>query len=159
MIFVVLGTQDKSFQRLLVAIENCIKKGNIQEKVVVQAGHTVYKSDCMDILDFIPMKEFNQYIQKSDLIITHGGVGTILDSLKKNKKIIAVPRLKKYGEHENDHQLEIIDQFDQEGYILSCIDLNQLGSKIKEIQTFHPKKYKGNNQKMLQVITDFIDQI
>lgn len=159
MIFVVLGTQDKSFKRLLMAIEDHIKKGNIKQKVVVQAGHTIYKSDYMDVLDFIPMKEFNQYIKKSDLIITHGGVGTILDSLKEGKKVIAVPRLKEYAEHENNHQLQIIEQFEQEGYIISCLKLENLDQKIEEIQTFEPKKYIGDNQKMIQIITNYIDQI
>ena len=43
MILVTLGTQDKSFVRLLKAIDREIKKGNIKEKVIVQAGYTKYK--------------------------------------------------------------------------------------------------------------------
>lgn len=159
MIFVVLGTQDKSFERLLKALDKQIKNQKIKQKVIVQAGHTKYSSDNMEIIDFIPMNEFNNYIKKSDLIITHGGVGTILDSLKQNKKIIAVARLKEYREHENNHQLEIIEQFEREGYILSCSNLDQLSKKIKDIEKFKPKKYVGNNQRMIKIITDFIEKI
>ena len=100
MIFVVLGTQDKSFERLLKAIDEQIEMKNIKEKVIVQAGSTKYKSKNMKILDLIPIKDFNSYIKKSKYIISHGGVGTILDAIKMKKKVIVVPRLKKYGENQ-----------------------------------------------------------
>ena len=67
MIFVVLGTQDKSFERLLKAIDEQIEMKNIKEKVIVQAGSTKYKSKNMKILDLIPIKDFNSYIKKSKI--------------------------------------------------------------------------------------------
>ena len=99
MIFVTLGTQDKSFKRLLKAVEKEIINGNIKEKVVVQAGYTKYKSDVMEVFDTISKDEFEEYMEKASLIITHGGVGSILTALELNKKVIAAPRLAKYKEH------------------------------------------------------------
>ena len=87
MIFVILGTQDKQFTRLLNAIQKQIDKGNIKksEKIIVQAGSTKYKSDDMEIRDYIGVQEFENLIDKADLIICHAGVGTILTALKKRK--------------------------------------------------------------------------
>lgn len=85
MIFVTLGTQDKSFKRLLKAVEKEKLNGNIKEKVVVQAGYTKYKSDVMEIFDTIPKDEFEEYMSKASLVITHGGVGSILTALDNNK--------------------------------------------------------------------------
>ena len=51
MIFVALGTQDKSFTRLLETIERQIEMGNIKDKVIVQAGYTKFISDKMEIFD------------------------------------------------------------------------------------------------------------
>ena len=65
----------------------------------------------MKIFDLIPMDEFDEMIKKCDLLITHGGVGSIITGLKNNKKVIAAARLSKYNEHVNDHQLQIIDNF------------------------------------------------
>ena len=62
MIFVTLGTQDKSFKRLLKAVEKEKLNGNIKEKVVVQAGYTKYKSDVMEIFDTISKDEFEEYM-------------------------------------------------------------------------------------------------
>ena len=57
MILVTLGTQDKSFKRLLEAIDKQINAGKIKDKVVVQAGLTKYSSDNMEIFDFIPVSK------------------------------------------------------------------------------------------------------
>ena len=71
MILVTLGTQDKSFTRLLDAIQKQIDLGNIKDKVIVQAGCTKYKSKDMQILDLIPYDEFEKYIKECDLLITN----------------------------------------------------------------------------------------
>ena len=92
MIFVTLGTQDKDFSRLLKAIDREIEKGVIKEKVIVQAGHTKYESKNMEIFDLIPTDEFNEIIEKCDLLITHGGVGNILSAIKRGKPVIAAAR-------------------------------------------------------------------
>ena len=111
MILVTLGTQDKGFERLLKQVDEEIKKGNIKEKVVVQAGYTKYESPNMEIFDLIPADEFDNLVSKARLIITHAGAGSILSAVKKGKVVIAAPRLKKYGEHTNDHQLQIAKEF------------------------------------------------
>lgn len=158
MIFVTLGTQDKSFKRLLTAIDRCIEENVIKEKVIVQAGHTKYKSDHMEIIDFIPKEDFESYIEKCSLLITHGGAGSILSAMKKNKKIIAVPRLSKYKEHTNDHQKQIINDLYNDGYILKCDDLKQLKETIKKTKKFTPKEYKTNNKLMLKTIEEYIEK-
>lgn len=159
MILVILGTQDKTFDRLLKAIEKQIKLGNLEGDVIVQAGSTKYESKYMKIFDYIPMEQFDEYIKEADLVITHGGVGTILSSIRKNKKVIAVPRLSKYKEHENDHQLEIVSEFTKRGYIIPCYDLKKLDESIKKIKEFEPKKYRSNNRKMLNIIEDYINSL
>ena len=158
MIFVTLGTQDKPFNRLLEAIDREIDNGNIKGEVVVQAGCTKYESKNMKIFDLIPMDDFDKLMGECDYLITHGGVGSIVGGLNKDKKVIAVPRLEKYGEHVNDHQLQIIENFDKMGYIIGCVDLDELGDKIKEIKKFKPNKYKSNRDNMVKLVCDLIDK-
>lgn len=157
MILVTLGTQDKSFHRLLEALEKQIELGNIKEEVVVQAGNTKFQSQKMKILDFIPYEEFDHLMETCDLLITHGGVGSIITGLKHQKKVIAVPRLRKYKEHGNDHQLQIIHSFDQKGYILPLIDLDSFEEVLKKSVKFKPKKYKSNTKKMMELVSTFIE--
>ena len=157
MILVMLGTQNNSFYRLLEEIDKLIKDGQIKEKVVVQAGYTKYESTNMKIFDFISSDELDKLEQQADCIITHGGVGSIIGSIEKNKKVIAVPRLKQYGEHVNDHQLDIVQSFDKLGYIIGITDISQLGDALQQIETFEPKKYIQNTGNIISIVQDFID--
>lgn len=158
MIFVTLGTQDKGFPRLLEAIEEAIENKYIKEKVIVQSGYTEFESKNMEIYKLLPMDKFDDYMKKCDLLITHAGVGSIMSGLKFNKKIIAAPRLEKYGEHTNDHQLEIAKEFAKEGYIICLEDFSSLGDIIKDMDKFKPKKYKSNNDNFVKLVEDFIDK-
>ena len=159
MILVMLGTQNNSFHRLLEEIDKLIDKKVIDEKVIVQAGYTKYDSKNMRIFSLIPQEELEKYQDKADLIITHGGVGSIISSLKREKKVIAVPRLHKYGEHVNDHQKQIVESFDKKGYIIGCYDVSDLEEAIEKAREFIPKKYEVNNRKMLSIIENFIENI
>lgn len=158
MIFVSLGTNDKSFDRLLKKIDEEISLGNIRDKVVVQSGYTKYSSNNMSIVDLMPMDVFNENISSCDILITHGGVGTILDGLKHGKKIIAFPRLKVYQEHVNDHQVEIINEFYKCGYILTG-EVDDIVKLIDGIDSFKPREYKSNNYRFNKIVSDYIDSI
>ncbi len=157
MIFVALGTQDKSFERLLKIIDENIQNKVINEEVIVQAGYTKYKSNNMKIFDYVSMDDFNKYINECSLFITHGGVGNILSALKVNKKIIAVPSLAKYKEHTNDHQLQIVNNFYEKGYILRLLENDDFKDVYGKSKTFVPKKWVSNNEIFLNKIKEYID--
>ena len=157
MILVMLGTQKNDFSRLLKEIENCIDTGTIQEEVIVQAGSTKYKTEKMKIFDLIGREELDKQKQEATLIITHGGVGSIVGALKMNKKVIAVPRLKQYGEHVNDHQKQIVENFDTQGYIKGVFDIKDLEQAIKQINTFEPKQFVSNTQSIINIVENYID--
>lgn len=157
MILVMLGTQKNSFYRLLDEVQKCINKKVINEKVVVQAGYTKYESKDMEIFDLVPSDELNEYVKKANYVITHGGVGSIVTCLKMNKKVIAVPRYHKYGEHVNDHQLQIIQTFDGQGFIKGLQSVEDLEKTIKELPDFKPNKFVSQTQKVIGIIEEFID--
>ena len=157
LIYVTLGTQDKSFKRLLLAIQRQIDLGNIKDKVVVQAGCTKFESKDMQIFDLIDRDEFDRYMEECDLLITHGGVGSIIGGLSHGKKVIAAARLAKYKEHTNDHQLQIIDAFSKEGYILALDDFDRLDVVLKKIKKFKPKKFISNTDNFANKLKKYID--
>ena len=157
MILVLLGTQNNSFHRLLEEVEKNIKNKTIQEEVIVQAGYTKFESKNMKIIDLMSKEELAEYQDKASLIITHGGVGSIISSIEKGKKVIAIPRLKKYGEHVNDHQLDIVESFDKLGYIIGITDVSQLEEALQRVKEFRPKKYIQNTGNIISIVQNFID--
>ncbi|MEA5026612.1 MAG: PssE/Cps14G family polysaccharide biosynthesis glycosyltransferase [Erysipelotrichaceae bacterium] len=159
MILVTLGTQDKSFVRLLDAVESVIKNGNVREKVVVQAGLTKYQSDHMEIFDFLSDEQFRELLNQADTVITHGGVGTITAAIKLNKPVIAAPRLKQYGEHTNDHQVEIIRVLSRDGCLLPLWEMDDLPKLLEAAHSFTPKPFVSNTKNIIAEIRQFIDNL
>ena len=158
MILVTLGTQDKSFTRILDEIQKLIDNNIIQDRVVVQAGFTKYKSNNMEIFDLVDREQFSDLIKECSLLITHGGVGSILTGLKNNKVVIACPRLAKYKEHLNDHQVQIVNNFSASGYILKYDDGDDLATVIEKSQKFKPKKYVSNTKNIINIIEKYIKE-
>lgn len=154
MTLVTLGTQHQEFTRLLDYIEN----SNLKGEIIVQAGYTKYESKKMKIFDFISYDEMEKYIDKSDLVITHAGTGSIVMPLKKDKKVIACARLSKFGEHVDDHQVELVDVFYSEGYILKIDEDTSLNEVLKNIKDFKPKKFVSNTKKFIENLEQEINK-
>ena len=158
MILVTVGTQDKSFKRLINEIDRLVKEKKIKDKVIMQTGYTEYNG-LIEHFNFAPEDELNEMVKKCDILITHAGVGSIFKGLEYGKKVIAVPRLKKYHEHVNNHQLDISKNFLEAGYIKVVNDIADLGNAIKNINKFVPKKLEIDNQELIDTVEEFIDKI
>ncbi len=141
MIFVTIGTQKQQFDRIIKLIEN----SNVlkDEEIIIQVGHTKYNSSNknIQITDFLDDDKFKEYIKNCKYIICHGGVGTIFTALESEKKILVVPRLKKYHEHKNDHQLEVSTELEKEGYILVYKEGDNFDELLSQIKYREFKKY------------------
>ena len=154
MILVTLGTQKQQFTRLLDYIE----KSKIKDDIIVQAGHTKYESKKMKIFDFINYDEMSEYVNKSDLIITHGGTGSITGPLKKGKIVIACARKQEYEEHVDNHQEQIVDVFSEDGYILKLDENIRLDELVKKSKTFKVKKFKSNTNNFIEKLEKEINK-
>lgn len=154
MIFVTLGSQKFQFDRLLKKIDEMVAGEVIKEEVYAQIGSSEYIPQNYRWSRFLNREEFSTMIEQCDIVITHGGTGVIIGAVKKGKKVIAVPRLAEYGEHVDDHQLQLLHQFDDLGLICPCYDLDGLGDIYRTIgeKTFKP--YVSNTN----AIVDSIDQ-
>ena len=136
MVLVLLGTQKQQFTRLLDYLENI----NLQEEVLIQKGYTIYNGKYNS---FTFTNKLNDLIKKADIVITHGGIGSIMECLEYNKKIIVVPRLKEYNEHVDDHQIESIKSLEK--YIMIANNENELIVALKKIKDKNMLKYEKNN--------------
>ena len=112
----------------------------------------------MEIFNLIEQNKFNELIEQANIIITHGGVGSIVTAVKLCKKVIAVPRLRKYGEHVNDHQIQIVETFSKQGFIKGIKDISELKETLKNIDTFTPNKLESNTEKIINIIRNFINK-
>ena len=108
MIFVIVGTNYFSFDMLLKAVDLDVPT---KYPKIMQVGVSLYEPKTCDYFDYKDKKSIIRLISQSDLVITHGGFGTIMDALAMQKKIIAVPRRADLGEC-LDNQAELVRYFD-----------------------------------------------
>lgn len=156
MIFVTVGSQKFQFNRLLKEIDILIEEKKITEEVLAQTGYSDYIPKHYKYKSFLDRDEFKEIMEKSHKVITHGGTGAIVGAVKQGKKVIAVPRLKKYGEHVDDHQLQVIEEFEKMKFIKSTNRIEELGSIIASIQNNNLNKYVSNTNKIIESIERFI---
>ena len=158
MIFVCTGTQVYQFNRLLKELDRLVAGGMIHDDIFAQTGASDYKPCYYAYKEFLSHDEFNEYQEKAALIISHGGTGALIGASKKGKNIIAIPRLAQFGEHTDDHQLQIVEVLEKEGYVRAVYDINDLGVQIQEaIKEPISKKYERESF-VLEIIEEYIER-
>ena len=162
MIFVTVGTHEQPFNRLVQAIDELKRDGIIKESVIIQTGFSTYEPKYCKWDKLIPYKQMIQNVEEARIVITHGGPASFIMPLQIGKTPIVVPRQKKFGEHVNDHQLQIVENFSSKGYIIGIEEVEELEEAILKAKDFKPVKYetspKGEN-KIIKIIEEFIDNI
>lgn len=159
MIFVTVGSQKFQFNRLLQAIDKLVGDKVITEKVFAQIGYSDYKPKNYGYKEFLDRKEFANMQALADIVITHGGTGAIIGAVKKGKKVIAVPRMAKYGEHVDDHQFQLIEQFKEMQLIEVCYQMSDLEKILGEIMKKEYVPYQSNTKKYLIAIDNYLKSL
>ena len=159
-IFITLGSQKFQFNRLLIAVDKlCEKKVISGEDVFAQTGYSDYVPRNYSYNNFLDREEFSVEMGKADIVITHGGTGAIIGAVKKGKKVIAVPRRAKYGEHVDDHQLQLIKQFDDLNLICPCRDTDELAEAIETVKHTRYAAYESNTTTIVDSIEKYIKEL
>lgn len=157
-IFITLGSQKFQFNRLLIAVDKlCEKKVICADDVFAQTGYSDYIPKNFGYNNFLDREEFGVEMSKADIVITHGGTGAIIGAVKKGKKVIAVPRRAKYGEHVDDHQLQLVGQFKELDLICECDDVDKIGDALEIVKKSVYKSYVSNTKIIIDNIERYIE--
>ena len=159
MILVLLGTFVTPFERPLIEIEKLCEAGTIAEEVIVQSGHTIMTSQYMVMRPFIDPKELTELCREARIVISHAGAASLIGAIQLQKKVIAIARLSKYGEHVDDHQLEILEKFATLNYFLPWRENVALDSLLNEVDDFTPAAFVSNKPRIMNYLADYIDSL
>jgi beta-1,4-N-acetylglucosaminyltransferase len=161
MIFVTVGNDFRGFDRLLEEIDRLAPR--IPAEIVIQRGYSRYLPRNTKHFDFVPMESAIEYVQRSRLVVSHAGIGTIILCREYGVPILILPRRKGYGEHMNDHQLEIAKALEgrQDENIHVIYQENQLEEEILKIlregrRNIHARNIGKVN--LIETIKGFIDR-
>lgn len=157
MIFVTVGTHNQQFNRLLIEIDKLAGNGKIKN-VIAQIGHSDYTPKNYKWFRFLDFDKMLELQRKSDIIISHGGVGSIATALFLKKPVIVVPREPKYNEHVDDHQFFTTKKLEKQGRIIAVYELKNLGKAIENARSFRPKQGSEKSE-IPKIISKYLSSI
>ena len=158
MIFLTVGTQFP-FDRFIRAVDNIFDQGLIDEEIFAQIGETSYKPRNFESVASLEKKVFDERFKKASSVISHAGVGTITVALKNHKPLLVMPRMKRYKEHVNDHQVATAKKFEELGHILAVYDVKDLPNGIRKLKTFIPRERKASPDAIAERIRRFLNKL
>lgn len=127
MILVTVGTHRMPFDRLLVAVDEAHRDGCFgRHEVVVQSGACRHRCRDLRQVPYLPGEEFDVHLDRADIVISHGGIGTVLTALRLRKHVIAIPRLRRFAEHNNDHQMQVCAELARRRALFTSTDAGDL---------------------------------
>jgi len=131
MIFITVGTEKFPFDRLLKAVDEALKNKKIQEEIFAQIGNSNYRPQLFLYKEYIDFDEMVKFINQSDIVVGHAGIGTTLLCLNLGKIPILFPRNATLGEHLDNHQIEFARRMDMLNKVLVAYTEKELIYKIK----------------------------
>jgi UDP-N-acetylglucosamine transferase subunit ALG13 len=135
-VFVAVGTREEPFTRLLQGVEDLVKRGVINEKVIIQAGHTKYQSSYADVFDFCSPDKIAEIIRNAKYVINQAsaGIGTLC--LRYKTRFIVMPREYRYGElpTQRDMEEDLHYKLEDFGYTKVVRNMEALEEAIRTIE-------------------------
>lgn len=131
MIFVTVGTNEAPFDRLLEAVAT-LPEGS---EIVVQYGSSsVRPANAAVSYEFLPFDDLLQRMRSARVVVTHAGIGSIMSALACGKRPVVLPRLARYGEAVDDHQLPVAGRLENAGLVRVVEDPASLEAAVLEAE-------------------------
>lgn len=157
-ILATVGCSNYNFDRLFRILDELCDEGVVDGgRLLAQTGNLDYTIRNFRHFKYASNAEMGGYIDQAELIICHAGTGTVTGALGKGKKVIVFPRLQKFNEHLNDHQLDLFRTFTQAGYIMGATDKEELADRIVNADGFVPRQFVSNRENFFSLIKNLIE--
>ena len=158
MIFLTVGTLFP-FNRLVRAVDSAVGKNLIRDEVFAQICHGGFEPRNMEYVERLDKKAFDEKVRYAACVISHAGMGSINAALGQKKPLLVMPRMKRFGEHVNDHQVDIARKFEKYGHLLVASDVADLPDAIHKLKNFVPKERSAAPQAVAERISRFLNSV
>ncbi|MCD6434166.1 MAG: beta-1,4-galactosyltransferase [Candidatus Diapherotrites archaeon] len=154
-VFVTLGTHPQQFNRLINEIEKLAEK-NIAN-FFVQYGNSKKPKQRKNLnaKKFLLGQEYENAFKRADVIVSHAGAGSIIAALEFKKPLIIIPRLKKFAEHTDDHQIDLAYALDKRGKAIAILNEKELEKALKKAAKFKPS-VEREREKLTKAISELL---
>jgi UDP-N-acetylglucosamine transferase subunit ALG13 len=151
MVFVTIGTSEP-FDRLLRALPRL--EG---EELVIQAGESELQPDGARCISYVSYDELVELIRAARVVVTHAGVGTIMTVLANGKRPVVMPRLARFGEAVDDHQLPLARRLAEDGFVTLVEDEAALADALAGENVSASPRRNGNAH-LAQELREYVSE-
>lgn len=130
MILVTVGMHFQGFDRLIKRMDELAK--GMDEDVIMQIGCTTYEPQNTDYFRFTSTTRMEELTRQADVVVSHAAAGAIITAFKCGAPLIVVPRLKRFAEHADDHQVQLAELLSREGRVRAVYDVRDLGEALAQ---------------------------
>lgn len=113
---VMLGTWRQPFRRLVEHLLTILPPG---VDTVWQTGFTDVSDLPIEAQPWLSPQQLSSAMSRADVVVTHAGMGTVLDALDAGRLPIIVPRRACFNEQVDDHQVELATALAARGLALA----------------------------------------
>jgi UDP-N-acetylglucosamine transferase subunit ALG13 len=154
-IFLTVGSMFP-FDRLIKSVDELVGQGVITGPIVAQIGDGKYEPQHMPFDRFLGKPEYDKRVNEATMLMGHAGAGTIALALAQHKPLLVVPRLKRFQEHVNDHQIATARKFEQLGHVVVAYEVGEIARKLSELASFRPRSREANPRALAERIDRFL---
>jgi UDP-N-acetylglucosamine transferase subunit ALG13 len=126
------------FDRLVNSVAKLKAQGLIPERVIAQVGTGGARPEGLEAVETLPFEEIQRLLKDADIVVCHGGTGSLITALREGCRVISMPRLFELGEHYDNHQAEITEAFVQRGLIGMAKSEEELASALEQARARTP---------------------
>jgi len=160
-VLVTVGNATQPFSRLLEAVDRLIGEGVFNHApVLIQCGHAGgFQARHCEQRDFLAMDEFVGALRQAELVIAHGGAGTLFHLLQAGKVPIVMPRRAQYGEHVDDHQYELVQALSEEGRVIPAYEAVDLPAAIEQARQWNGRAERAPAPTIQRLVAEAIEEL
>jgi UDP-N-acetylglucosamine transferase subunit ALG13 len=128
------------FERLVNAVTELKISGRTDCEVILQTGIGAAKPavDGMEVHETLPFSKIQDLLRDAEIVVCHGGTGSLITALRQGCHVIAMPRLMELGEHYDNHQAEITEAFAARGLIAIANSTDEIAAAIDVLRAKVP---------------------
>ena len=127
MIFATCGSSPVAFDRMMQALAALPAA-----ELTVQHGPSPAPPSA-SAYPFLPFGTMVELMEQADIVVSHAGVGSIMCALQAGHVPVVFPRLKRYSETVDDHQVELATALSKRGTVMVATTAEELVQAVRSV--------------------------
>ncbi len=144
------------FDRLTGLVAAAHRDGLLPEQVLIQVGEGGNRPEGVECVESLPFAEVQALLDRADIVVCHGGTGSLITALRAGCRVIAVPRRFELGEHYDNHQAEITAAFQTRGLIEVADTPEEFARALGQIRSREPVRATTDPSELIAFLRGWI---